>query len=148
MRMRAHIDRNQPEIVEALEHEQCSVQSLAPVGKGCPDLLVGFRGFNFLMEVKDGLLRPKQQQLNPDQSRWHVRWRGSVDVVNSVSSALHIIRSTHESSDGLLVNAYLGEKAKCRHANREKEAGAVFCMDCGETLEPGPPSDDYPRRGR
>ena len=136
MRRAANIDKNQPEIVDALERIGCTVQSLAFVGKGCPDLLVGYRGFNFLLEVKDGSLRPKQQQLKPDQSKWHITWKGQVETVNSVESALHVVQATHES-DGLLVNAYLGEQ-KCRHVNRERDpGGAVFCMDCGETLEAG-----------
>ncbi|HJP47915.1 hypothetical protein [Acinetobacter venetianus] len=46
MRRAAKIDANQTEIVKALRKFGASVQSLASTGKGCPDLLVGFRGMN------------------------------------------------------------------------------------------------------
>ena len=46
-------DGNQAEVVAALQAYGASVQSLAGVGKGCPDLLVGFRGVTYLLEVKD-----------------------------------------------------------------------------------------------
>ena len=52
MRRAAKIDANQTEIVKALRQVGASVQSLASTGKGCPDLLVGFRGVNWLLEVK------------------------------------------------------------------------------------------------
>ena len=54
MRRAAKVDANQTEIVKALRQVGASVQSLAATGKGCPDLLVGIRGLNFLIEVKDG----------------------------------------------------------------------------------------------
>lgn len=37
----AKVDKNQPEIVEALRAEGAVVQHLHAVGVGCPDLLVG-----------------------------------------------------------------------------------------------------------
>lgn len=44
MRRAPKIDRNQPEIVEALRKAGAFVQSLAGVADGCPDLLVGYGG--------------------------------------------------------------------------------------------------------
>ncbi len=52
MRRAAKIDRNHVEIVAALRGVGASVQDLAAVGKGCPDLLVGYRGQNYVIEVK------------------------------------------------------------------------------------------------
>lgn len=43
MRRAARTDANQTAIVEALRKCGASVQSLAAVGKGVPDLLVGLR---------------------------------------------------------------------------------------------------------
>ena len=48
MRRAAKIDSNHAEIVAALRGIGAYVMSLASVGGGCPDLLVGFRGHTFL----------------------------------------------------------------------------------------------------
>ncbi|MGB1215963.1 MAG: hypothetical protein ACPG4X_21530 [Pikeienuella sp.] len=84
----AKVDRNQPEIIEALRKAGCTVTTLARVGSGCPDLLVGYQGRNHLLEVKDGELPPSGQKLTPWQVDWHRDWRGSSCVVNSIPAAL------------------------------------------------------------
>lgn len=91
MRIAAKIDANQNEIVKALRQVGCTVQSLAATGKGCPDLLVGFRGVNLLFEVKDGSKPKSARKLTPDQVIWHGGWNGEVYVVESVEQALEII---------------------------------------------------------
>jgi len=91
MRKAAKIDANQTEVVNALRAIGASVQSLAATGKGCPDLLVGYRGINYLMEVKDGNKVPSAQELTIDQEHWHSLWQGSVHIVNSTNQALKIL---------------------------------------------------------
>jgi hypothetical protein len=88
MRVRGKVDRNQPAIVRALRNAGASVQSLADIGEGCADLLVGFRGVNFVMEVKDGEAPLNKQRLNDAEKVWHANWRGSVQVVHSVEEAV------------------------------------------------------------
>jgi Holliday junction resolvase len=56
MRRAAKIDANQEQIVSALRAAGATVQSLAAIGNGCPDLLVGFNRKTLLMEIKDGKL--------------------------------------------------------------------------------------------
>ena len=97
MRHHAKIDDNQPDIVLALRSMGCSVQSLATVGKGCPDLLVGYRGRNLLMEVKDGEKAKSAQRLTKDESKWHYDWQGDVVTVNSAAMAMHVVTSTDRS---------------------------------------------------
>lgn len=92
MRKAAKTDRNQTEVVNALRQVGASVQSLAATGKGCPDLLVGYRGINYLMEVKDGDKPPSARELTIDQKHWHSLWRGSVYVVKSTDEALKILQ--------------------------------------------------------
>jgi len=93
MRRAAKVDANQTEIVAALRSLGATVQSLATVGHGCPDLLVGFRGQTLLMEVKDGKKPPSERKLNDDQLRWHGAWRGGpLAVIDSVDAALRVIR--------------------------------------------------------
>lgn len=91
----AKVDRNQAEIVGALRAVGASVQPLHRVGEGCPDLLVGFRGRNLLIEVKDGELRPSARTLNPRQERWHEDWRGEAVTVATVDEALSAIGVEH-----------------------------------------------------
>lgn len=86
MRRNARVDANQKEIVEALRAVGASVQHLHTVGQGCPDLLVGFRGKNFLIEVKE-----PGNALTRDQVIWLKEWRGRMDVVYNVYEALRSI---------------------------------------------------------
>jgi Holliday junction resolvase len=94
MRRAAKIDRTQPEIVEALRKAGATVQSLAAVGAGVPDLLCGWHGMTLLIECKDGALPPSGQSLTPDQVAWHSAWRGRpVWVIRSAEEALAALKS-------------------------------------------------------
>ena len=88
MRRAARIDDNQHEIVDALRAAGASVQSLASMGRGVPDLLVGRHGVNYLMEVKDGSKPPSRRALTLDEANWHLAWNGQVCIVQSVDDAL------------------------------------------------------------
>jgi hypothetical protein len=81
MRRAAKVDDNHAEIVAILRCFGMSVQSLAATGKGCPDLLVGYRGRTHLVEVKDGSKSPSRRTLTPDQEAWQAAWRGSEVVL-------------------------------------------------------------------
>lgn len=88
MRRAARTDSNHAEVVDALRRCGASVQSLASVGGGVPDLLVGFRGHTLLIEIKDGQKPPSERALTPDQVAWHSGWRGAqVWVITDVSEA-------------------------------------------------------------
>lgn len=91
MRRAANIDANQPEIVEYLRSLGMSVCLLHTVGKGVPDLLVGFRGRNVLLEVKDGEKPPSRRRLTEDESDWHTKWAGQVDVVETKEEAERVV---------------------------------------------------------
>lgn len=82
----ARADANQREIVEALRGVGATVQHLHTVGRGCPDLVVGFRGRNYLLELKS-----KRGRLTDAGRAWHERWRGQVVVVRGVDEALRAI---------------------------------------------------------
>lgn len=87
----AKVDANQGEVVQALRNIGCTVQLLHAVGKGCPDLLCGYRGVNVLIEVKDGSKPPSARTLTPDQVKWHGSWAGQVHVAASVDEALGVV---------------------------------------------------------
>jgi hypothetical protein len=80
-------DANQPEIVQALRDIGASVQDLHIVGKGCPDILVGWRGVNYLMEIKTDT-----GKLNQREKVWHADWRGQVATVRTIDEALEVLQ--------------------------------------------------------
>lgn len=97
MRRAANIDPNQPTIVQALRKVGATVQHLHQVGKGCPDLLVGFRRQSFLLEVKDPAKPPSHRRLSDDEQVWHRSWQGlPVAVVHDVDEALRAIGAAVE----------------------------------------------------
>ncbi len=77
------VDNCQVQVVKALRDLGATVQHLHAVGKGCPDIVVGFKGKNLLLEIKDG----DKKVLTPDQVNWHKLWKGQVNVVTSVDDA-------------------------------------------------------------
>ena len=79
-RQAAKRDANEEAIVRALEAVGASVERLS--AKGVPDLLVGFRGATYLLEVKMPAGR-----LSSDQVAWHAAWRGQVSVVRCEADA-------------------------------------------------------------
>lgn len=92
MRRAARIDANQEQVVSALRAAGATVQSLAGVGVGVPDLLVGYQGKTLLLEVKDGKKPPSERRLTEDQVKWHGAWRGGpLAVVDGVDAALRVL---------------------------------------------------------
>lgn len=96
MRRAAKIDANQPAIVQALRAAGASVLCMHSLGGGAPDLVVGFRGRNYLLEVKDGDKYPSERRLTQDESRFFQEWRGEVTVVNDVEEALEVVGATRK----------------------------------------------------
>lgn len=85
----ANVDANQPAVVAALRAAGASIEHLHAVGKGVPDLLVGFERRNYLLEVKNAAAGGK---LNDEQLVWHRSWRGHAIVVTSPQQAFDFIR--------------------------------------------------------
>lgn len=91
-RRAARIDENQTQIVNDLRKLGASVQSLSKEGMGVPDLLVGYRGSNYLLEVKNPARTKKRQQANDAwQKPWHDAWRGQVAIITTLDEALSVI---------------------------------------------------------
>jgi Holliday junction resolvase len=89
----ARTDANHEAVVKALREAGATVQSLASVGKGVPDLLVGFKSQTLLMEVKDSAKPASKRRLTEDQLQWHGSWRGGpLAIVDSPESALSMLR--------------------------------------------------------
>lgn len=85
------VDANQRRLTDGLRAIGASVQPIHDVGSGCPDLLVGWRGVNYLFEVKDGAKVPSKRRLTGDEEDWHDEWRGSVHTVKCLDEALKLL---------------------------------------------------------
>lgn len=91
-RRAARRDSNEAEIVAALLAAGASVTYLSGVD-GLPDLLAGFQGRTYLLEVKhltptgktlrqtSGGKRPDERGLTEDQQDWWAAWKGGEPVI-------------------------------------------------------------------
>ena len=86
MRHYGKVDANQKDIVSALRYVGVSVQSLANIGNGCPDLMAARGHQMWAIEVKG----PKGK-LTDDQIEWINNWRGVVHIVRTVDEALQLV---------------------------------------------------------
>ncbi len=91
MRRAARTDANHADIVAALRACGCSVLSLAPMGRGVPDLLCARAGISWLVECKDGHKPPSARSLTADQDKFMAGWRGEVYVCNGVAEVPQIV---------------------------------------------------------
>jgi len=86
MRRANRVDANQPEIVRQLREIGCSVLDTHDLGKGAPDIVVGWRGYNWLFEVKSD-----KGRMTPDETTFHLTWQGQIHVIRNVEQALEIM---------------------------------------------------------
>jgi Holliday junction resolvase len=90
--MRAHRrDLNQSAIVRALRDAGATVVITADVGGGFPDLVVGWRGKTYLVEVKN------LTQLSAKQLEFIERWRGGPIIV--LRTVDDVVRFLQEEGD-------------------------------------------------
>ena len=93
MRQAARLDDNHQEIVKALERVGAAVLSIAQL-KNAFDILVGYRGKLFIMEIKDGNKPPSQRKLTAGELKTADKFEAvgvTYYVVLSVKEALKII---------------------------------------------------------
>jgi hypothetical protein len=98
-------DSNHTDIMATFRALGCSVQSIAAVGRGCPDLLVGRDGWTVPVEVKDGSKPPSARKLTDWEELWRVTWKGSYALIESAEQAHQMVadmtlRTALESSKG------------------------------------------------
>lgn len=97
MRRAARTDANHQDVAGAFAELGCSVRSLAAVGGGVPDLLVGIAGRNLLVEVKDGKKSPSRRALTPDQVRFKQEWQGLILYVDDAKDVPGIVRALRQA---------------------------------------------------
>jgi hypothetical protein len=90
MRRAAKVDANQAEIVKKIRSIGASVHSVAQL-KGFCDIVVGFRGKNFLFEIKDENQPPSKRKLTEMEAKFQLSWQGQIDTIINFDEALEIL---------------------------------------------------------
>ena len=86
------VDANQAQIVKQLRRiPGISVAHTHIIGKGFPDFVVGYKGLNHLVEVKDGNKPKSRKKLTPDEEKFHSEWRGSILIAETIDDILKYI---------------------------------------------------------
>jgi hypothetical protein len=85
-------DSNHAEIIKALRKiPNLSVFSTHEVGKGFPDIVIGYKGVNYLIEIKDGNKPPSARKLTDSEVKFHHDWRGQIKIVNNFDELFNIL---------------------------------------------------------
>jgi hypothetical protein len=93
LRQMKKVDSNHSEIVKGLRTIGASVRSTAGIGKGFPDIAVGYRNRNWLFEIKDPDKFPSQRHLTLAEEEFFENWRGQVSIIHSLDEALAVINA-------------------------------------------------------
>lgn len=80
-------DANERPIIDGLRDIGCTVAQLSK--KGLPDLLVAYRGKNFLVEIKQ-----PNGKLTEDQIEFHASWMGEIHIAMTLDEAIRIVTDT------------------------------------------------------
>ena len=75
MHRAAKVDANQTAITDALRKMGATVLHTHQLGRGAPDLAIGWHGVNLFLEIKDGNKPPSKRKLTPDEQEWRDNWR-------------------------------------------------------------------------
>lgn len=92
--MAKRVDANQGAIVEALRRCGATVAITSSLGDGFVDIVVGYGGRNYLVEIKDGSQPESAQKLTPDEKAFHEKWRGQIAVIRSVQEAINFLNTS------------------------------------------------------
>jgi hypothetical protein len=85
-------DSNHAEIIKALRKiPNLSVFSTHEVGKGFPDIVIGYKGINYLIEIKDGNKPPSARKLTDSEVKFHNDWKGQIKIVNNLDEVLNLL---------------------------------------------------------
>jgi len=98
MRKHGRTDANQTEIVAHLRMISRSVRLTvfvsSAMGNGFPDLVIGYLGRNFLIELKDPKKPPSERKLTEAESLFHGKWDGQIATCGTVDEILKVIGLT------------------------------------------------------
>jgi len=79
-------DGNQKEIERVLRQLNIPYKDTSKVGGGFSDMVVGYKGINYLLELKVGKNKLQQNQID-----FHDIWKGKIDVVRNIDEVLELL---------------------------------------------------------
>jgi len=86
-------DANHKEIMDGCRMvPSLSVFSTHMVGKGFPDIVIGYKGINYLVEIKDGKKMKSQKKLTDDEIKFHGSWNGQIIVAENLDDILRMLK--------------------------------------------------------
>lgn len=95
MRRAARVDKNQSHIVNGLRKYGASVLIVSQL-KNCFDILAGYKGVNFIMEIKDPEQPPSKRKLTDGELKFKQDWKGGeYYIVETLKQAIQIINGKH-----------------------------------------------------
>lgn len=84
--MRHRTDNNHKQVKAAFEKFGCAVLDLSQVGGGCPDLLVGCSGSDYLVEVKFD-----KGKISESQREFARRWPAPIYVCRTMEGVADLV---------------------------------------------------------
>jgi hypothetical protein len=99
-RLAARVDGNHAAVVQALRDFGMRVLSLAPMGKGCADLLVGYRDQLFMLELKDGSLPPSARKLTVQELEFVATWPQTYVVTSPQEAIETVVNAARPTAPG------------------------------------------------
>lgn len=99
------VDSNQASLVKQIRKiPGVSVAHTHVIGDGFPDVVIGFRGKNFLAEIKDPAKFKSQRKLTGDEEKFHVGWKGQVETIETLEDVLNMIfKKDLEALEGIKI---------------------------------------------
>ena len=86
-------DSNHKEIIDCCRKiPSISVFSTHMVGKGFPDIVIGYKGLNYLVEIKDGKKSKSQKKLTDDEISFHELWKGQIIVAENINDIMRMLK--------------------------------------------------------
>jgi hypothetical protein len=88
-------DDNQAQLVKQMRKiPGLKVRHTHTIGQGFPDVVVSFRGVNYLFEIKDPSKPPSARKLTEDEQKFHDEWTGQVAVVETIEDVMDALSLT------------------------------------------------------
>ena len=93
MRRAARADINQPDIVRKLRTMGASIWHTHTIGRGGPDIVIGYCGVNVLAEIK----RNEREQLTAAEVQFHATWQGRIVTIRTEGDAVQLLEQIKQS---------------------------------------------------